>query len=92
MSWPLWRKNGAFVKDRTELVFAADMQKETVDAVIDVCREYPEISNVLCGMECAYCQRGTVSQDEVLYSREQRARWICEHVNLTCDFQNNDGI
>ena len=49
-------ENGAFVKDRTELVFAADMPKETVDAVIDVCREYPEISNVLCGMELPSCR------------------------------------
>ena len=56
-------ENGAFVKDRTEMVFAADMPKETVDTVIDVCREYPEILNVLCGMESAYCQRGTVSQE-----------------------------
>lgn len=56
-------ENGAFVKDQTELVFAADMPKETVDCVIDVCREYPEVLNVLCGVESAYCQRGTVSQE-----------------------------
>ena len=56
-------ENGAYVKDRTELVFAADMPKETVDFVIDVCRKYPEIQNVLCGVRSAYCQRGTVSQE-----------------------------
>lgn len=50
-------ENGAFVKDRQELIFAADMPKETVDSVIDVCREYPEILNVLCGQNSAYCQR-----------------------------------
>ena len=55
-------ENGAFVKDRKELLFAADMPKETVHKVIDVCREYPEILNVLCGVKSAYCQRGTVSQ------------------------------
>lgn len=32
-------ENGAFVKDQKELVFTADMPKETVDSVIDVCRE-----------------------------------------------------
>ncbi len=37
--------------------------KETVDQVIDVCREYPEISNVLCGVNSAYCQHGSVSQE-----------------------------
>ena len=56
-------ENGAFVKDQKELVFTADMSKETVNDVIDVCREYPEILNVLCGVESAYCQRGTVSQE-----------------------------
>ena len=56
-------ENGAFVKDRTELVFVANMPKETVDFVIDICREYPEIWNVLCGRESAYCERGRVSQE-----------------------------
>ncbi len=56
-------ENGAFVKDRKELIFAADMPKETVDSVIDICREYPEISNVLCGVKSAYCERGAVSQE-----------------------------
>ena len=41
-------ENGAFVKDGKELVFTADMPKSVVDAVIDVCREYPEISNFVC--------------------------------------------
>lgn len=40
-------ENGAFVKDRKELVFTANMPKETVDFVIDICREYPEIKNVV---------------------------------------------
>lgn len=56
-------ENGAFVKDRKELVFTADMPKETVDLVIDVCREYPDIQNVLCGLDSAYCEYGTVSQE-----------------------------
>ncbi len=50
------------MKDGRELVFAADMPKDTANDVIDVCREYPEIANVLCGLESAYCQRGTMSQ------------------------------
>lgn len=55
-------ENGAYVKDREELVFAADMPKAAVDQVIGLCGEYPEIQNVLCGVESAYCQRGAVSQ------------------------------
>ena len=55
-------ENGAFVKDQKELVFTADISKETVDEVIDVCRKYPEIQNVVCGLKSAYCERRTVDQ------------------------------
>ena len=56
-------ENGAFIKDRKELIFTAKIEKDIVDEVIDVCREYPEIKNVLCGVNSAYCERGTVSQE-----------------------------
>ena len=56
-------ENGAFVKDRDEPVFTANMPKEAVDYVIDICREYPEVRNALCGVNSAYCQCGTVSQE-----------------------------
>ena len=71
-------ENGAYVKDGTELVFAADMPRKTVDAVIDVCREYPEIQNVLCGAESAYCQRGTVSREffELTRIYYHRLKWV----------------
>lgn len=70
-------ENGAFVKDGKELIFTADMPREAVDSVIDLCREYPEISNVLCGVDSAYCQRGTVSQEffeltKIYYHRLKR--------------------
>ena len=71
-------ENGAFVKDRTELVFAADMPKETVCRVIDVCGAYPEIQNVLCGVNSAYCQRGSVSQEFFDRTRiyYHRLQWV----------------
>ena len=71
-------ENGALVKDRDELVFAANIPKETVDFVIDVCREYPEVKNVLCGLNSAYCQRGTVSQDYFEMTRVyyHRLAWV----------------
>lgn len=47
-------ENGAFVKDRKELVFTANMQTETVDFTIDLCREYPEVLNVLCGRRSTF--------------------------------------
>lgn len=56
-------ENGAYVKDCGELIFSANIPKETIDLTVDVCRQYPEILNVMCGAKSAYCQRGTVSQD-----------------------------
>ena len=71
-------ENGAFVKDHKELIFAADMPRETVNLVIDICRKYPEIRNVLCGVESAYCQRGTVSQEFFDLTRiyYHRLKWV----------------
>lgn len=53
-------ENGAYVKDRKELVYTANISKKIVDAVIDMCRQYPEMKMVLCGVRRAYCQRGAV--------------------------------
>lgn len=39
----------AFVKDKKEILFTANMPKTTVNKVIDVCRKYPDIKNVMCG-------------------------------------------
>ena len=71
-------ENGAFVKDQTELIFTANMPKETVNSVIDVCRQYPEILNVLCGVESAYCQRGMVSEEffELTNIYYHRLKWV----------------
>ena len=71
-------ENGAFVKAETELIFAADMPKETVDFVVDTCREYPEIWNVLCGVESAYCERGRVNQEffDLTSIYYHRLKWV----------------
>ena len=55
-------ENGAYVVDKGKLVYAVDMPENTVHKVIDLCRKYPEILNVLCGKESAYCERGKVNQ------------------------------
>ena len=71
-------ENGALVKDRTELVFTADIPKETVDFTIDICRKYPEIQNVLCGVQSAYCERGSVGQQffELTGIYYHRLKWV----------------
>lgn len=78
-------ENGAFVKDRKELIFTADMPKETVDFVIDVCREYPEVLDVLCGVNSAYCQRGTVSQEffDLTGIYYHRLQWVDDFKEVT---------
>lgn len=71
-------ENGAFVKHKNELLFTASIPKETVDFVIDLCREHEEIRNVLCGLESAYCQRGTVDQDffDLTNIYYHRLKWV----------------
>lgn len=71
-------ENGTYVKDHKELVFTANMPKETVEDVLDVCSEYSEIRNVLCGVKSAYCQRGAVSQEffDLTKIYYHRLEWI----------------
>lgn len=71
-------ENGAFVKDGDDVIFTADMQKETVNYVIDICRNYPEIQNVLCGVNSAYCERNAVSQDffDLTAIYYHRLQWV----------------
>lgn len=78
-------ENGAFVKDRKELIFTADMPKETVDFVIDVCREYPEVQNVLCGVNSAYCQRENVSREffDLTGIYYHRLQWVDDFKKVT---------
>lgn len=71
-------ENGAYVRDADELVFTAEIPEATVHSAVDVCREYPEISTVVCGLDSAYCQRGTVSRE--FYDRTglycHRLKWV----------------
>lgn len=55
-------ENGAYVRDRNELVFAANMDRQVVQDVIEALDKDPAIQTVLCGAKSAYCQRGKVSQ------------------------------
>ena len=71
-------ENGAYVKDKKEVLFTANMDKKVVNHVIDVCREYPDIKNVLCGKESAYCERGAVSQEfyDITSIYYHRLKWV----------------
>lgn len=66
---------------RTALNFCTiseGMPQDTVSFTIGLCEEYPEIPNVLCGAESAYCQRGRVSPEffnltQIYY---HRLKWV----------------
>lgn len=71
-------ENGAYILDGREVVYTASMPREHVEYIIDVCREYPDVKNVLCGVKSAYCQRGTVDQDFFDLTRiyYHRLEWV----------------
>lgn len=77
-------ENGAYVKDHKELVYTACIDRETVDAVIDLCRKFPEIRNVMCGKESAYCQRGAVSTAffELTGKYYHHLQWVDDFKNV----------
>lgn len=56
-------ENGALVKDKEETVFSANISREAILKTLSLCKKYPEIKNVMCGLRSAYCERGTVSDD-----------------------------
>lgn len=78
-------ENGAFVTDCGELIFAANIPKETTDYVIDVCRRYPEIVNVLCGVKSAYCERGNTTEEFF-----DITKIYCHRLEWTDDFKTVD--
>ena len=52
-------ENGALVKDKELVLFAADTPRETVLVTLESCKKYPEVNNVLCGLTSAYRDRET---------------------------------
>lgn len=71
-------ENGALVKDKEELVFSADIPKKTIMSVLELCKKYPEVKNVMCGRNSAYCERGTVSEEffELTNIYYHRLKWV----------------
>ncbi|WP_291291928.1 Cof-type HAD-IIB family hydrolase [Enterococcus sp.] len=56
-------ENGALVKDKQELVFSANVSREAIMKTLSFCKDNPEVKNVMCGLNSAYCERGTVSEE-----------------------------
>lgn len=77
--------NGAYIETRGELIFAADIPKETVASVTDFCRQYPQIYKFLCGVKCAYCEKNSVPEDIFNYMKKYMPR-----MEWTDDFKKVD--
>ncbi len=71
-------ENGALVKDKDELLFSASIPKEAIYRVLETVSQYPEIKNVLCGLNYAYLERGKVNQDFFDFKRiyYHRLKWV----------------
>lgn len=77
--------NGAYVETRGELIFAADIPKETVASVTEICRQYPNIYKFLCGVKSAYCEKNTVPEDLYNFMKKYMPR-----LELVDDFTKVD--
>ncbi|MDG6119826.1 Cof-type HAD-IIB family hydrolase [Lactococcus formosensis] len=71
-------ENGALVKDKDTLLFSADMSREAIKATLDLLKNYPDVKNVICGLESAYCERGKVSDEffELTNKYYHRLKWV----------------
>ncbi|HCO72365.1 MAG TPA: HAD family hydrolase [Enterococcus sp.] len=71
-------ENGALVKDKETVLFAADIPRETVLVTLELCKKYPEVKNVMCGLNSAYCERGTVSDAffELTNKYYHKLQWV----------------
>lgn len=71
-------ENGALVKAKEAVIFSADISREAVQAVLSLCKKHPEIKNVMCGLNSAYCERGTVSDAffELTNKYYHKLQWV----------------
>lgn len=71
-------ENGALVKDKEALLFSAAIPPEAVQSVLELGKKYPEIKNVMCGLNSAYCERGTVSESffDLTNVYYHRLKWV----------------
>ncbi|MGM0240743.1 Cof-type HAD-IIB family hydrolase [Enterococcus sp. AZ103] len=77
-------ENGALVKDKKEVLFSGNIPKETILAVLELVKKYPEIKNVMCGLNSAYCERGTVSQEffQLTNIYYHKLKWVTDFAEV----------
>ena len=55
-------ENGAFVKDRADVLFAGSIERPVVEATLDWIDAHPDVRNVMSCLDCAYIERGRADQ------------------------------
>ena len=80
--------NGAYIETRGELIFAADIPKETVATATEVCRRHPNIYKFLCGVKSAYCEKNTVPEDLYNFMKKYmpRLEWVDDFTKVDDQF------
>jgi Cof subfamily protein (haloacid dehalogenase superfamily) len=70
-------ENGAYVKDRDELLFAGEIDRATVEATLGWIDAWPDVANVMSCLDCAYVERGRASERffEIMGTYYHRLAW-----------------
>lgn len=55
-------ENGAYIKDRDEVVFVGEMSHDVVVATLDWIESQPDVENIMSCLNCAYIARGRASE------------------------------
>ena len=71
-------ENGAYVKDHAEVIYAGAMKRDVVLNTLDWIEDHPDIENVMSCLNCAYVERGRMSEDffEFMRTYYHRMEWV----------------
>ena len=71
-------ENGAYVKDHDEVVYAGAMEHDVVLRTLDWIEDHPDVQNVMSCLNCAYVERGRMSEDffEFMRTYYHRMEWV----------------
>lgn len=77
-------ENGALEKEKDRVIFSADISREAMQVLLMLCKKYPEIKNVMCGFNSAYCERGTVSEAffELTNKYYHKLQWVDDFAQI----------
>ena len=70
-------ENGAYVKDRDEVVFVGEIEHDVVLATLDWIESRTEVENIMSCLNCAYIERGRADQRlfDFMHTYYHRLAW-----------------